>query len=80
MVQSIRTDGRTDRQTESDAYEPTVKNAQVGSKMHMWAQKAELSIFFLVGAVSSTSEDSSTVEYSECGLRDDLKIKYSYDS
>ncbi len=31
-------------------------------------KKAELSIFFLVGPVSSTSEDSSTVEYSECGL------------
>ena len=30
--------------------------------------KAELSIFFLVGPVSSTLEDSSTVEYSECGL------------
>ena len=27
------TDGRTDRQTESDAYEPTVQYAQVGSKM-----------------------------------------------
>ncbi len=25
------TDGRTDRQTESDAYEPTVQYAQVGS-------------------------------------------------
>ncbi len=26
------TDGQTDRQTESDAYEPTVQYAQVGSK------------------------------------------------
>ncbi len=28
-----RTDGQTDRQTESDAYEPTVQNVQVGSKI-----------------------------------------------
>ncbi len=27
------TDGRTDRQTDSDAYEPTVQCAQVGSKI-----------------------------------------------
>ncbi len=28
----VHTDGRTDRQTESDTYEPTVQNAEVGSK------------------------------------------------
>ena len=29
------TDGQTDRRTESDAYEPTVQHAQVGSKMQL---------------------------------------------
>ncbi len=33
FVTDRRTDGQTDRQTESDAYEPTVQFAQVGSKM-----------------------------------------------
>ncbi len=28
------TDGQTDRQTEGDAYEPTVQYGQVGSKMN----------------------------------------------
>ncbi len=28
-----QTDGQTDRRTESDAYEPTVQYAQVGSKI-----------------------------------------------
>ena len=28
----VQTDGQTDRQTDSNAYEPTVQNAQVGSK------------------------------------------------
>ncbi len=32
LVKSGQTDGRTDRRTESDAYEPTVQSAQVGSK------------------------------------------------
>ncbi len=32
FVTDRQTDGRTDRQTESDAYEPTVQFAQVGSK------------------------------------------------
>ncbi len=31
-------------------------------------KKLNCHFFFLVGPVSSTSEDSSTVEYSECGL------------
>ena len=31
-------------------------------------KKAELSVFFLVGPVSSSSEDLSTVKYSDCGL------------
>ena len=32
LVKSGRTDRQTDRRTESDAYEPTVQSAQVGSK------------------------------------------------
>ncbi len=31
-VTDRQTDGRTDRRTESDAYEPTAQYAQVGSK------------------------------------------------
>ncbi len=42
-VQTDRqTDGRTDRQTESDAYEPTVQIAQVGSKSCPRASHARL--------------------------------------
>ncbi len=32
-VTDRQTDGQTDRRTESDAYEPAVQYAQVGSKM-----------------------------------------------
>ena len=32
-IGQVRTDKRTDRRTESDAYEPTVQSARVGSKM-----------------------------------------------
>ncbi len=33
LVKSGQTDVRMDRQTESDAYEPTVQYAQIGSKI-----------------------------------------------
>ncbi len=54
----------TDGQTESDAYEPTVQNAQVGStKMSV--------VNFLVGDNFISSEDLSPIEYTESGLRTD---------
>ncbi len=36
LYELLSSDRQTDRQTESDAYEPTVQYAQVGSKIWRW--------------------------------------------
>ena len=47
---------------------PHVRGAILGHVGGENKKKAELSVFFLVGPDSSTSEDSSTIEYSASAL------------
>ena len=67
---------QTDRRTESDAYEPTVQDAQVGSKMirieEIFTSSSTLNFFrfFLtLGDVSAGTSPLAIAETNSCRLR-----------